>query len=171
MGNWNYTAGSGIALYLWKEMKAELGYSETDYGGLIPITTPHEAPELLGFTGPNLVYTWSKRPNGDGLWLLENELITFTVFSQKAEKINEVINLAYGRFNKQDESAADVNDYIQGLLGTAYADYRRFDYKSISVVMADGPSPPLQEGGRYDGYFTLSIRYTHYGTDGLSIRY
>lgn len=171
MSDWNYTAGTGIALYLWNEMKDELGYTESDYGGLIPITTPHESPELQGYDGPNIVYTWSKRPSSGGLWLLENELITFTVFSQKAEKINEIINLAFGRLNKQDESAQDMNNYLAGLFGAAYSDMKRFDYKSIGVVMADGPSPPLTEGGRYDGYFTVSVRYTHYGTDGLSIRY
>jgi len=171
MSDWNYTAGAGVSLYLWNQMKAELGYSETQYGGLIPITTPNESPELQGFDGPNIAYTWSKRPSAGGLWLVENELITYTIFSQKAEKINEIINLAFGRLNKQDESAKDLNNYTASLFGSSYADIKNFDYKSVSVLMADGPNPPLQEGGRYDGYFTVSVTYTHYGSDGLSIRY
>ena len=171
MTDWNYTAGTGLALYLWDEMKSELGYSETDYGGLIPIVTPHESPELQGFDGPNIVYTWSKRPQPGGLWLIENELVTFTIYSQKAEKINEIINLAFARLNKEDESGQDLNTFTSTLFGAAYADIRRFDYKSLSVLMADGPQAPLQEGGRYDGYFTVGVKYTHYGLDGLSIRY
>jgi hypothetical protein len=169
MGKWDYSAVHGINLYIWQRLKDELNWNANNYGGLIPITTPEQQPEFNSFNAPYIVYSYS--PQGtDPDWIIEGEVIAYTVFSANSSDIRQAINVMKASLNRFDESAKDVNSFIKSST-LATADIKAFDYKVVRVTSASGPQPALQEGGRRDGSLILTVRYTHSGSNGLSIRY
>jgi hypothetical protein len=157
MGNWDYSAVHGINKYLWAKLKEELGWSEANYGGLTPITTPQQQPEFNAYNFPYIVYGYSPQATGPD-WLLEGEVIAYTVFSASSADIRKAVNVMKWAFNRFDESAVDVNKYIQA---NGSADNKAFDYKAIRLTSASGPEPSLTEGGRQDGSVVISVMFTH----------
>lgn len=150
------TAAHVVANYLWSKAKSQLGWSEDNYGGLIPFATAGQQQELMSFTGPFVLFAWS--PQAEPLWLMDREIAAFTVYSGDTTDVGEFVNLARGLFKKLDESAKDVNNYIATL--PSNHPFKAFDIKSIGFRSATGPQPPMQEGGRFDGNIIVSIAFT-----------
>lgn len=170
MGKWDYSGVHGINLYLWQRLKDELGWSASNYGGLIPITTPQQQPEFNAFNFPYIVYSYTPQGTGPD-WLIEGEVAAYTIFSANSADIRKAVNVLKSSLNRFDETAKDVNDFVS-TSSLATADIKAFDYKSIRVTSASGPQPPAQEGGRQDGNVIVSYRYTHSDpATGNSIRY
>jgi hypothetical protein len=63
------------------------------------------------------------------------------------------------KLNKRDETAKEINKFISTTEPVG-SFYRNFDFKSVSVTGAQGPQAVSTEGGRRDGYITLSYIYT-----------
>ena len=166
LDKWDLSGVHGLRQYIWKLLQDELGWSATNYGGLIPITTPEQQPEFTAFNKPFIVYSYAKK-QGTNNYLLENEIAAFTIYSAKSHEIHKALNLLDTKLDKRDESAREINEFIQGL---AEEQYRYFDYKSIWTSGIQGPQPFTEEGGRRGGMITVNSMYTHYGPDGLAIR-
>lgn len=167
MAKWDYSAVHGLNKYVWHRLKTELGWDEANYGGLTPITTPQQQPEFNAYDFPYVVYGYAPQATGPD-WVVEGEIISYSIFSTRSADIRQAVNVIKAALNRFDESAKDVNAYLK-TNGTD--DNRAFDYKSIRVTSANGPEPAVSEGGRQDGGTVISVMYTHYGTDGKSIRF
>ena len=165
---WDLAATHALRKYIWNLLQTELGWSADKYGGLTPIATPEQQPEFNAFNAPYIVYSFGKSPNGE-LWLVEREVAVFTVFSASANEINQVVNLLSTKLNKRDETARDINNYIRAteLPGSFY---HNFDFKTVTVMGAQGPQAVTTEGGRRDGYLTVALEYTLGDANGGSIR-
>ena len=168
VSKWDLAATHGLRKYIWQLLQTELGWNASNYGGLTPLVTPEQQPELNAFNAPYIVYSFGKSPNGS-LWQIEREIAVFTIFSASAAEINQVVNLLTTKLNKMDESARDVNDYLSASLDLDPF-YRKFDFKTVSVMGAQGPQAVTTEGGRRDGYITVAIEYTLYDSNGQSVR-
>ena len=166
MAEWDYSAVHGLNKYIWAKLQEELGWSASNYGGLTPITTPQQQPEFNSYNAPYIVYGYSPQGTGPN-WLLKGEIVAYTIFSSSSADIRQAVNVLEAILNRFDESAKDVNTYIKNNGST---DNKAFDYKSIRMISAKGPEPSISEGGRQDGNVLIGITYTHYGTDGKSIR-
>lgn len=166
ISDWELAGVHSLRKYIWKLLQDELGWSAETYGGLVPITTPEQEPEFTNFNAPFLVYTYSKSSTSN-LYALEAEVCAFTIYSGSSSDITKVINLLSAKLNKRDESAKELNDFVSTLDDR----YKAFDFKTVVVSGSQGSQPVTQEGGRKDGYITVSMKYTHYGSDGLSIRF
>lgn len=164
--DWELAGVHGLRKYVWHLLETELGWKTSDYGGLTPIITPEQEPELMAFSKPFLVYTYA-RANTSNLYALETEIAAFTVYATSDRDIVKVVNLLGAKLNKRDETAQELNDFVDSLDGR----YNEFDYKTIRVVGAQGAQPVDQEGGRKDGYISVSLTYTHYDNNGRSIRF
>lgn len=165
---WDLAATHGLRKYVWQLLQAELGWKAENYGGLTPLVTPEQQPELNAFNAPYIVYSFGKSPNGS-LWQVEREIAVFTIFSASAAEINQVVNLLSTKLNKMDESAKDVNDYLYANTEPG-SFYKQFDFKTVSVMGSQGPQAVTTEGGRRDGYVTVAIEYTLYDSNGRSVR-
>lgn len=186
MAKWDYTGVHGLNKYLWSRIQTELGWSADNYGGLTPITTPQQQPEFNAYDYPYIVYGYTLQ-GVSPLYVVEGEVVTYTVFSTKSADIRQAVNVIKAALNRYDDSARDVNLYLQGgkvyqngswvtVTGAGSDDNKAFDYKTIRVNQATGPEPALTEGGRQDGSVIVSMEYTHSNpaigpTGGLSIRY
>lgn len=181
MGNWDYTGVHGLNKYVWSEIKSKLGWTEADYGGLIPITTPQQQPEFNAIDKPYIVYSYTLQGT-DTLHAYEEEIVAYTIFSTQSADIRKAVNVIRSALNRFDSSAADVNLYLNGgkvfengswktIAAAGSADNKAFDYKYIRVTQASGPEPSITEGGRQDASIIVAMRYTHYGSNGESTRY
>jgi hypothetical protein len=164
---WKRAGAHGVRKYIWNLLQTELGWNSANYGGLVPITTPEQQPEFNNFDFPYIVYSYS-RTSTSNLWVLESEVMALTVFAKDGGDIDAVVNLLGAKLNKRDETAKDVNKYIKAS-EASNSFYRNFDFKSFRVTGAQGPQAVTTEGGRRDGYVTISYTYTLYGSNGVAI--
>lgn len=153
------TAGLIVLHYMWVKIKSDLGWSEDNYGGLVPIYPVQQQPEANSMTHPYLVFTSAADPVTP-LWLIEGETIGITVYSSEIDDVNQVTQLAINEFKRYDESARDLNKFIAALPSPAFDSFRNFDFKTIRFMGASGAQPALQEGGRVDGDIILKVAYT-----------
>lgn len=165
--DWKRAGAHAVRKYIWHLLQQELGWSSDNYGGLTPITTPEQQPEFNNFSSPYIVYSFS-RMSTTSLWSLEGEVMALTVFSQSGTAIDEVVNLLGSKLNKRDETAKEINQFLSSS-EPADSFYRNFDFKSFSVTGAQGPQAVTTEGGRRDGYITISFTYTLYDSNGKAI--
>jgi hypothetical protein len=112
-------------------------------------------------TGPYVVFSSALDPVST-LWLLESETIGITTYSPSINDVNEIINLAVDEFKRWDESARDVNRFIDSLPSPEFDKFRRFDFKTIRFMGGTGAQPSLQEAGRVDGDVIIRATYTQY---------
>ena len=152
---WDLSGIHGIRQWIWGILQAELGWKKTEYGGLVPITTPAQQPELNNYSGPYLVYNYAQQTGGEDFWITE-EQAAFAVYSQTEEDIRRVLNVISAYLNRRDQSAQELNDYLKSLNNPFYKD---IDYKYTYVLSTSGANAPTQEGGRQDGLFILRYAY------------
>jgi hypothetical protein len=92
---------------------------------------------------------------------LKEEQISYAIYSANEKDIRQFINLMKEYFDRRDESAGMVNDYLRV---NGSAENKRFDYKYTYTISTSGAQPPISEGGRMDGLVILRIAYTYYET-------
>ena len=161
MRDYKLSAVHGLRSYMWRLLQDELGWKLDDYADengtkYVPIITPQQEKIFNAMDKPYIVYSFSRGDTGNA-WFIENESGAFSVFSSDPDDIQKVINLFQTKFNRRDDSAYDLNTYVQTRLGE---NYRVFDYKSIKVTTVQGPQPATEEGGRRDGLITIYMTYT-----------
>jgi len=168
MGNWDYTGTHVVIQYLWHHVRTELGWNKDNYGGLVPIVTPAQEPEINSFSGPFAVYSYSIQPTA--MWIMERDISAISVFSQKPSDVSKFVNLAKAKLERQDETARDINEFLSSLTDPNLAELKNFDIKTVSLRSANGPQPPAQEGGRYDGAIVFAVDYVQFDATGESPR-
>lgn len=147
----------GVNSFLWSKIKEEFGWKESDYGGVVPITTPQQSQEFNDMGKPYIIYNYRTSTVG-GQYGYKEEFAGYLVNSTKDSDIRKVLNLMEYYLGGEDKSAELINDYMATLPDTN--PFREFDYKSLRTAQATGASPTDQEGGIMDGRFEFSIRYT-----------
>jgi hypothetical protein len=146
---------------MWRLLQDELGWTKDDYADengvtYVPIVTPQQEKIFNAMDKPYIVYSFSRGATSTA-WFVENEIGAFAIYSSNEEDIRKVINLCQTKFNRRDDSAQDLNDYVQTTLGD---NYKQFEYKTIWVSTVQGPEPATEEGGRRDGLITINMNYT-----------
>lgn len=165
MATMNYDA-SGIHPVrgmLWKLLQTEFGWKKEDYGGLIPVLTPQQQPEMNEIAKPYLVYNYSHQMS-DVDYYINEEQATFLIYSGTADSgeddIRRVINLMREAFKGMDDSARMLNDWIANS-PDSNAEFKKFDFKWIRIVSTIGAGPAQEEGGKQSGMVTIRYRYTY----------
>jgi hypothetical protein len=161
MTDYKLSAVHGLRSYMWRLLQDNLGWTVDDYADengtkYVPIITPQQEKMFNEMGKPYIVYSFSRGDTGNS-WFIENEAGAFSVFSSNEEDIRRVINLFQTKFNRRDDSANELNDYIQK---NASAALKTFDYKTLWVSTVQGPQPSTEEGGRRDGLITINMKYT-----------
>jgi len=167
MSDYDLNAVHAANHYLWSKLKAELGWSEADYNGLIPITVAQQQPEFTGFDKPFLVYSYTVDGIGTSSWE-KSETCAYSIFSADEQDIRQVINLMVSLYKDYDESAGRVNAWVASNLDDRYS---KFDFKYTRVSSGSGSQPAEQEGGRMDGLVIVNYTYTTWNTDYSSPEY
>jgi hypothetical protein len=147
-----HSAANLLNLYAWEVLKANTGMLVSQYDGKIPIVASGQEPDFNAFDRPYLVYGSAEDPSSDGL--TRGGTLVYAIYSKSVGDINEIQNILISAFERQDESARDVNDFTSRT--PAYIGIR---FTSTTVAFAEGAASADQEGGRQAG--TLTIRYSY----------
>ena len=142
---------------MWALLKSELGWTEANYNGAVPIVTPQQQPELNAGNFPYIVYNYTQQEISQQYWLKE-EQATFVIYSGDEEDIRKAMNMLVTFFSAQDVSANYLNWWVADHGSAAH---QKFNYKWIRVASAIGAGPTEEEGGREDGIITLRYQYTN----------
>lgn len=147
-----YTAPTLLCLYAWEVIRANTELEASDYGGKIPIVPGGQEPDFTGFNKPFLTFGASENPSSIN-GAIRGGTLVFAIYSNYDGDIHELTNILISAFERQDESARDINFWTSktpAMIGVRFTD--------TSVAFAEAPGPVDQEGGRKAG--TLTIKYS-----------
>lgn len=148
--------------YAWGVLKANYPtvWDESKYGGLIPIVPLSEEPELDEYDGPHIVYGYAEDPTGS-LHARSGGSITFAVYDQNFRRLGKTMNILKAAFERQDETARDVNNFtsVYNPGGAATPPYLGIRFGYISVAFVEGGTPEETEGGRQSAIISITYEY------------
>ncbi len=153
--------------YAWAVLQANdpTVWDESKYGGLIPIVPVAEEPELEEFSGPHIVYGYALNTTGS-LHARKSGSMTFAIYDQNFRRLTKTLNILQTAFERQDESATDINRYTSKVGEDMDTDDNprrpflglRFGYVALGFV--EGGTPEETEGGRQSAL--LNVRFEYY---------
>jgi len=159
-----------LRFYAWAVLKANMPdvWTETKYGGLVPIVPLAEEPDLAEFSGPKIVYEYtildsSMEPyRGRGSF-------SMAVMDTNFRRLTETLNILEVAFGRVDESARDINAFIDSP-GNPLANMIGFGYTAVSFV--DGGTPEETEGGNQIGVINIRFDYfVEYGSVQTAVNF
>lgn len=144
--------------YAWGVLKANMPtvWTTSKYGGLVPIVPLSEEPELDAYDGPHIVYGYADDATGD-LYAQHSGSLTFAVYDQNFRRLGKTMTILKVAFERQDESARDINNFTTTYLNGAYVGIR---FGTVDLAFLEGGTPEETEGGRQSAL--INIRYDYF---------
>lgn len=156
-------AAYALNSYTWKVLEANLGW--TKYQGKIPIIPSAQQPEFMESGLPFIVYGSAMLPVDD-LYGLNTMSVAYNIYATTSTEVNKIANVLYEVFKRQDDAAADVNQWL-GVEGVSRSGGGRgVSFGTIRVTMVEHAEPSDEEGGYVSAIVLLTARYTT-GRDNL----
>lgn len=171
-------AAFGVNRYLWKKIEDMGILDKANYNGFVPVIPTQEEPTFLQAmeaqagigSFPYIVYAWNTNGYGTSYWESTDQII-YLIYSSDQTKLRELVLLIGGLFKRFDESADEINKYIQTATVTdpdttvtslAFSDaYRAYEYKFTSVQSISANMPKNDENQGYRAMITIAVNYTH----------
>lgn len=146
--------------YTWKLLQANLGW--TAYKGVPRIIPTAQQPEFLQSAESFIVYGSAFHPATE-LYALDTEAISYNVFGKTVTETNNIAQLLYEVYKRQDDAAADVNKWLE-IEETSTTDHtlrnRGITFGSIRSVMVEKAEPADEEGGYVSALVLIETKYT-----------
>jgi hypothetical protein len=145
-----------VRKYIWDEIQSkellnpQNYYAEGFDDALVPIIPVQQVPEFNNLLPGKtyMLYDFEVKTVPVAWWMTE-ELMSISVISQNYDKINEITNLLHDLFRRYDESAGNINEYLDG--NTDFL----FHHTMIDSVMS--PEPYSTEGD----YQIATVHFTY----------
>lgn len=145
--------------YTWKLLEANLGWTRVKDNSLVPIVPVSQQPELMQSGKAFIVYGSAIHP-ADHLYQLVKEAVSYTIYSTSATEVNKVVNLLTETFARQDEAAADVNDWL-AIEEAGRNKSRNIHFGTVKATMSEkAEDAPNEEGGYAAGLVLVETRFT-----------
>lgn len=158
MTNIEVSPSLALRQYVWAVLKANdpVTWNTSKYGGLTPIVPLNEEPELDEFSGPRIVYEYN-HPDAGVSYYRQFGNMTLAIRDDNFRRLGKTMNILENTFNRMDESARDVNDYIdrKRVAGVDLG----ISFGSINVAFAQSGTPETQEGGRMVGIVDIEFDF------------
>lgn len=140
--------------YIWALLKANepTTWKESEYGGLVPIVPLNEEPDLSEFDGPRIIYDFSIGDPGT-LYARGRGSMTLAIRDHNYRRLTRTMNIVQAALERNDESARDVNDWIE-----AFADFD-ISFGTISIGFAESGTPETEEGGYMVGIVSIDYDF------------
>lgn len=143
--------------YTLKLLKVNLDWNPADYKNGTPIIPAAQQPEFNDIGRTFIVYSSAVNAAMD-LWAQKSETLAYTIYSPSTTSADAVVNLLTDVFERQDEAAADVNEWLD--LERAGGKTRDISFHSIKANLGEKSNPPDQEGGYYSAVVMLNLLYS-----------
>mgnify|MGYP003335038706 FL=1 len=159
MTNYLNIASSDIRNYMWDTIKNEEildindYYADSFYEPLIPIIPAQQIPEFNNLLPGRtyMIYDFEVK-NVPVQWWMTEEAMTLTVISQNYDAINQITNLMHDLFRRYDESANDINKYLNN--------ESDFIFHHIAIDSILSPEPFNSEGDYQMASVTFTYNYS-----------
>lgn len=157
--NYKLDAMLELRKFLWKELSDREIFDESEYWSdnlnesLNPIVPVQQTAEMNQFLSgkKHIVYDKIGMSYEDN-WLICCEQILFTIYSTAISDINEIRNFMTDQFRRMDESARDINKWVN------LSDKFKFHTIWIADISPTAPSEELQ--GFFSAEVVLEIKYS-----------
>lgn len=148
--------------YAWRVLEVNMPetWNTELYGGMTPIVPVAEEPELDEFDGPHIVYGYTLDTT-NALYIRKSGSLTFAVYDNNFRRLTETLNVLQAAFERQDESARDVNNYT-----SAFESFIGIRFGYIFIGFIEGGTPEEAEGGRQSAL--INIRFEYYVTHDVT---
>lgn len=147
--------------YTWKLLEYNLGWTKITPAGMtasaVPIVPLSQQPEFMATKKPFIVYSTSVQPSAY-LYAQRVETIGYTVFSTTVKETNDTLDVLLGAFERQDEAAEDVNEWLH-IQRTSGGKDRKVMFTTIRNQFVQKAVPANQEGGFVGGTILLECKY------------
>ena len=158
MVNYKLDAMLELRKYIWKRLKDTDIFNEDDYyseniGDItVPIIPVQQVAELNQFLSGKKHIVYDKiGMSYEDLWAICCEQILFTIYSTDVSEINEIRNFMTDEFRRVDESARDVNNWVD------LSD--KFQFYSIFIADISPTEPSVEMEGFLSADIVLDIKY------------
>ena len=159
MVNYKLDAMLELRKYIWKRLKDTDIFNEDDYYSenigdkIVPIIPVQQAAELNQFLSGKKHIVYDKiGMSYEDLWAICCEQILFTIYSTDVSEINEIRNFMTDEFRRVDESARDVNNWVD------LSD--KFQFYSIFIADISPTEPSEEMEGFLSADIVLEIKYS-----------
>jgi hypothetical protein len=159
MTNYNNQPSSDIRKYIWDEIMQAGILDVNDYlvddmdYTLVPIVPAQQIPEFnISLPGKTYMLYDFELKQIPVQWWMNEESFTLTVISQNYEVINQITSLIQDLFRRYDESATDLNKYLDGNTD--------FLYHHVLIDSVFSPEPFGTEGSYQVGSVVFSYNYS-----------
>ena len=159
MVNYKLDAMLELRKYIWKRLKDTDIFNEDDYyseniGDItVPIIPVQQVAELNQFLSGKKHIVYDKiGMSYEDLWAICCEQILFTIYSTDVSEINEIRNFMTDEFRRVDESARDVNNWVD------LSD--KFQFYSIFIADISPTEPSEEMEGFLSADIVLEIKYS-----------
>lgn len=147
-----------VNAFLWQKLQDAGLFDDNDYyvdsfgTNLTPIIPAQQIPEFNNLLPGKtyFVYDYDVKPTVESFWITE-EVITYTLFSQSYDKLNQIMNFMQDTFRRYDETAKDIKIYL--------AESSPFDYHFLYTDRIVSPQHFQNEGGFMMGEVDICISY------------
>lgn len=120
--------------------------------GIRPIVATQDAPEVQNSKTPWIVYSVRTTNDIDCWWLMRDD-VTFIIYHNDADTLNDVGSALIKLFKTQDAAAENINAYLRG---NNDGDYE-FQYSSLTHDLS--PDPASAEAGVMAKMFVFRVGY------------
>lgn len=151
--------------YTWKLLEANLGWKK--YQGLVPIVPVAQQPELMQSGNAFIVYGSAFHPPGH-LYQHKKEALSYMIYSTSSTEVNRIVELLFDTFQRQDEAALDVNDWLVEEGNHRTGGHRGVYFTTVVSRMAEkAEDAPEEEGGYAAGMVLIEMNYTEEPNDTI----
>lgn len=128
-----------------------------NYDGLVPIVPLNEEPELTEFDGPRAIYEYTMSQRGRMYYRGQGN-VTFAIRDHSFHRMARALNILDNALGREDESARDVNDFVDYLKETRSIDFD-VSFGHFNLNFVESGTGEIEEDGPLTGVISVSFDY------------
>lgn len=132
-------------------------WNKNNYDGLIPIVPLSEEPELTEYDGPKAIYEFAMSQRGS-MYYRGQGSVSFAVRDSNFRRLTRSLNVIDNVLGRMDDSARDVNDFVDWLKTTKNIDFD-VSFGNIRLSFIESGTPETEEGGPQVGVISVLFDY------------
>jgi len=136
---------------------ADPSWNKSNFDGLIPIVPLNEEPELTEFDGPRAIYEYTMSQRGTAYYRGQGSVI-FAVRDHNFHRMARALNILDNALGREDESARDVNDFVEFLKENRSIDFD-VSFGHIRLNFVESGTGEIEEAGPLTGVISVSFDY------------
>lgn len=160
MNKYMVEAAHVINMYMWDKLREHLPDYWKPIRGMSAIIPAQQQPEMTESGQNYMTYIYMDQSSRD-LYVLQYQNVDWIIYSPDPSVISATIALARDLFGKYDDSAREINEWMQTAKFPAVAEdfFKRYIFKQVTVSGTTSSQPATDEGGTMDGLISVTYSF------------